>query len=220
MGYPKELKEKALKLSDEIGNKAAAESLNLSVKTIATWRLQRKKNQKQTDNISNSKSETTSIKTPNSQNEDQTCECSFKRGQIYYISKGFQVGNEMYTGRPAVIVSNDRLNSKLNIVEVVFLTTRTKCVAPEHIIIHSSNTTATAICEQITTIDKSRLQEYVGTCTQEEMELIDMAIIASLGLEQHIHEATDSNNKITKLEIQLESYKSIIDKFFEKALSK
>ena len=41
MAYSIELKEKALKLSDEIGNKAAGEALNLNVKTIAAWRLER-----------------------------------------------------------------------------------------------------------------------------------------------------------------------------------
>lgn len=41
MAYSIELKEKALKLSDEIGNKAAGEALNVNSKTIAAWRLER-----------------------------------------------------------------------------------------------------------------------------------------------------------------------------------
>lgn len=48
---------------------------------------------------------------------------SVKRGDIYYIERNKSVGHEMRAGRPAVIVSNDALNCKLNTVEVVYLTT-------------------------------------------------------------------------------------------------
>ena len=216
MAYSIELKEKALKLSDEIGNKAAGEALNVNAKTIAFWRLERsrKLKQEQSDQPTNTESENK----PDETDIETTNEPTYKRGEIYYVTKAPQVGSEMMSGRPAIIISNNRVNNKLNSIEVVFLTTRSKCQAPEHIIIHSSNAMSTTICEQITTVDKSRLREYIGTCTPEEMELIDIALLSSIGLEKYVN--ADNNEKLLKMEVQLESYKSIIDRFFEKILSK
>ncbi len=42
MKYGKEFKEQALKLSDEIGTKRAAESLGLPHHTVSGWRKERK----------------------------------------------------------------------------------------------------------------------------------------------------------------------------------
>lgn len=42
-----------------------------------------------------------------------------KRGDIYYVMRNKSVGHEMRGGRPAIVVSNDTLNSKLDTVEVV-----------------------------------------------------------------------------------------------------
>ena len=42
MNYSKEFKEEALKLSDEIGTKKAAEQLGLKYYTLAEWRKNRK----------------------------------------------------------------------------------------------------------------------------------------------------------------------------------
>lgn len=216
MAYNAELKEKALKLSDEIGNKAAGEALNVNAKTIAFWRLERSRKLKkeQTDQPTNTESDNK----PDENDVETTNEPQYERGQIYYVTKAPQVGSEMMSGRPAIIISNNRVNSKLNSIEVVFLTTRSKCQAPEHIIIHSSNAMSTTICEQITTIDKSRLREYIGTCTPEEMELIDVALLSSIGLEKYLD--ADNNEKLLKMEVQLESYKTMLDQLFEKMLTK
>ena len=218
MAYSAELKEKALKLSDEIGNKAAGEALNVNAKTIAFWRLERSRRIKREQ--ANKAVETKSDNESNEVQVEDQPETKYERGQIYYVTKTAQVGNEMIAGRPAVIISNDRLNDKLNVVEVIYLTTRTKCQAPEHIVIHSSKVTSTTICEQITAVDKCRLREYIGTCTPEEMELIDIALLSSIGLEKYVNPTAVNNDKMLKLEAEVESYKSIMDKLFEKMLTK
>lgn len=48
----------------------------------------------------------------------------YKRGEIYYVAPNYsETGSEIWSGRPAVIVSNDDLNRNRNCVEVVYLTT-------------------------------------------------------------------------------------------------
>lgn len=90
------------------------------------------------------------------------------RGDMYYVYRsGTVVGSEQDTGRPAVIVSNNIGNEKSEIVECVFLTTQEKRPMPTHVEIMCKEK-STALCEQINTISKERLGDYIGACTKEE----------------------------------------------------
>ena len=106
-----------------------------------------------------------------------------ERGSIYYIehSKAYE-GSEQYAGRPAIIVSNDKLNATSDVVEVVYLTTQEKNDMPTHVQIRSSGKPSTALCEQIISVSASRVSNYVGTLTEDEMRRIEAAMMISLGI--------------------------------------
>ena len=110
-----------------------------------------------------------------------------KRGSIFYVKSDPyrpEQGAEVWSDRPAVIVSNDKNNKYSPAVEVVFLTTKQKHAAlPTHVQVHSGGKIATALCEQVHTIDKQRLDAFMGTLTSQEMHNISTAI--ALGLEIH-----------------------------------
>lgn len=105
-----------------------------------------------------------------------------KRGEIYYIERHDAYGSEIKKARPGVIVSNDMLNQTSGVVEVIFLTTQPKKDLPTHVCINSTGCEATALCEQINTIDIRRVGSYCGRCTEDEMLAIDRALCASLDL--------------------------------------
>lgn len=105
-----------------------------------------------------------------------------KRGEIYYVEKFPSFGSETRSGRPGIIVSNDRCNGSSDVVEVVFLTTQPKADLPTHVRICSSGTYSIALCEQINSVNKSRLTSYYGTCSSSEIEMLDCALMISLGL--------------------------------------
>lgn len=108
---------------------------------------------------------------------------SIRRGDIYYVIKsGHQTGSEQQAGRPAVIVSNNENNRYCETVEIVYCTTKAKTVIPTHIEIESTPQRSTVLCEQVTTVSTDRLGSYIGMCSDEEMELIDKAVLISLGL--------------------------------------
>lgn len=109
-----------------------------------------------------------------------------KRGDIHYILEGAVTGSEQRAGRPAIIVSNDTYNVASEVVEVVFLTTRPKSDMSTHIAIRSAPHISTAICEQITSVSKERIGDFVGTCTESEMAQIDVALRHSLALTQPV----------------------------------
>lgn len=132
----------------------------------------------------------------------------YKRGDIYRIeSASGSVGNEMRAGRPGVIVSNDTGNRHSNIVEVVFLTAREKTPLPTHTNVKAFQM-STALCEQITTVSKMRIGDFIRVCTDAEMKAIDECLRVSLGIESEENKNDDEHiEKIKKLEEDLKKYK-------------
>lgn len=106
------------------------------------------------------------------------------KGDVFYINKGSgkNTGVEQEDGRPAVIVSNDTGNRHSEHIEVVYLTTKDKKTLPTHTKI-ISRVPSTALCEQITTVSKERLGDFIRHCTDEEMKAIDKCLKISLALE-------------------------------------
>ena len=104
------------------------------------------------------------------------------RGDVFFVeSFGKQIGSEQKTDRPAVIVSNDKNNENSPCVEIVYLTTKPKQNLPTHCKVKAL-AQSTALCEQITTVSKERLGEFIRQCTDEEMAEIDKALAVSLGI--------------------------------------
>lgn len=118
------------------------------------------------------------------------------RGQIYHINldpdpKNKPIGSEMWPDRPGIIVSNDTNNKFSNTVEVVYLTTKIKRkYSPTHVKIRPAKRPSLALCEQICTIDRSRLGTLIDTVSDADMELIDQALAISIGLSTNPHTAS------------------------------
>ena len=107
---------------------------------------------------------------------------SYSRGDIYYVEKFSSYGSEQQSGRPAVIVSNNKNNDNSATVEIVYLTTKIKPNLPTHVVVNGTGIPSTALCEQVHTVDMQRLMSYSGTCSKQEMQAIDIALLVSLGL--------------------------------------
>lgn len=108
------------------------------------------------------------------------------RGDIFWIEQSQYrqcIGSTQAAGRPGIVVSNEVNNRFASTVEIVYLTTAPKKNLPTHCPINSSRKESIALCEQVQTISKEQIAEYVGTCTAEEMEAVDRCICISLGLE-------------------------------------
>lgn len=142
-----------------------------------------------------------------------------KRGDIYYIRKPDTYGDEIGKSRPAIVVSNDVLNTTSGLVEVVYLTTQPKRDLPTHAAITSSGVESTALCEQIDTVSLRLVGAYCGTCTPEEMAAVDRALVASLDLakagtlKEGRAVAGDPSHKLARLHEELESVKAERDRY-------
>ena len=105
------------------------------------------------------------------------------RGQILYIAAPQDsIGSEQTNRRPAIVVSNNKCNEYSPVIDVVYLTTQNKAVLPTHVKIYSSPFPSIALCEHPTAIDKRRIENALGFCSDEEMKCIDNALRIALAL--------------------------------------
>ena len=108
------------------------------------------------------------------------------RGDLYYADLSPVVGSEQGGTRPVIVVQNNTGNEFSPTVIVAVLTTRTKRPMPTHIDLCTGegNLTkdSTVMLEQLKTIDKTRLQRFIGSVTTQKMNEINQAMLVSLGL--------------------------------------
>ena len=109
------------------------------------------------------------------------------RGDIYYADLSPVVGSEQGGIRPVLIVQNDVGNRFSPTVIVAAITSQqNKTRLPTHIYIPCCDSglsrDSVVLLEQIRTLDKRRLKEYMGQLDENAMELIDEALQVSFGL--------------------------------------
>lgn len=112
-----------------------------------------------------------------------------KRGEIYYADLSPIKGSEQGGVRPCLIVQNDVGNKFSPCTIVAIITSRTtKAKLPtQHWLKDEWNTCGLRVesmveCEQLRTIDKSRLKQFVGFVQPEEMKEIDKCLRISVGV--------------------------------------
>jgi len=111
----------------------------------------------------------------------KTNEVEIKRGQIWYADLD-GVGSEQKGIRPVVIIQNNIGNEHAPTVIVAVVTSKKKS---GHLPTHApmwANCPSIAMCEQIKTIDKSRLLSPIGKLKPKEIDRLDNAIKISVGL--------------------------------------
>lgn len=110
-----------------------------------------------------------------------------KRGDMYYANLNPITGSEQGGIRPVLILQNDKGNRYSPTTIVAALTSRqTKSELPTHVTLTAVFLERKSIImlEQIRTIDKSRLLDYIGSLSEENMKLVNEALAVSLGIEQ------------------------------------
>ena len=111
----------------------------------------------------------------------------YSRSDIYYANMEPNVGSEQGGERPVVVLQNDAGNKHSPTLIIATLTSRVdkKRHLPTHVLLdHNPGLKVPSIVqlEQIFTIDKRRLQRFVGNASAEEMDQIETALKISLGM--------------------------------------
>ena len=111
----------------------------------------------------------------------------YRRGDVYLASLDPYIGSEQGGTRPVVVLQNDVGNRYAPTLIVATVTSRTekKRYQPTHVLIaHNTAFEKPSVVqlEQIFTIDKSRIQRFLGRLTQNEMQEIEKGVVSSLAL--------------------------------------
>lgn len=108
-----------------------------------------------------------------------------KRGDIYYAVLNPVIGSEQGGTRPTLILQNDTGNKFSPTVIIAPITGRSKKRLPTHVSVDIPELPKDSIVllEQIRTIDKQRLAEYIGRLDNTQMKEVEQAIDISLGMD-------------------------------------
>ena len=113
----------------------------------------------------------------------------YRRGDIYCADLNPVIGSEQGGTRPVVVIQNDIGNKHSTTLIVAAVTTkiRKKEQMPTHYLIQNNpafSEPSVVMLEQIRTIDKCRIDNYLGKVTPHEMVAIEKALSISLAMEQ------------------------------------
>ncbi len=98
------------------------------------------------------------------------------RGDIYWVDLNPTQGSEINKKRPCVLVGATPINQARRTVIVIPLSTSATARPPLVIAVSCNGKPATAICDQIRAVDKSRLQNRIGTLSIEELNSLDAGL--------------------------------------------
>ena len=102
------------------------------------------------------------------------------RGDLFYADLSPVKGSEQGGIRPVLVIQNDTGNRHSPTVIVAAITSRTtKAAIPTHVSLDKTlcglKQDSTVLTEQIRTIDRSRLKEYIGHLDRRQMGGVDRA---------------------------------------------
>ena len=112
-----------------------------------------------------------------------------KRGDIFYAELNPVIGSEQGGTRPVLVISNNTGNRHSPTVIVAAITSRvhTKAKLPTHTEVsdfEGLDKDSVVLLEQIRTIDKQRLKQYMGMMPDNIMARVDKALAISVALKK------------------------------------
>ncbi|WP_076145360.1 type II toxin-antitoxin system PemK/MazF family toxin [Paenibacillus odorifer] len=110
-----------------------------------------------------------------------------KRGDVFMADLSLVVGAEQGgSNKPVLVIQNDIGNKFSPTVIVCVLTSKVKKMQITHVhldaIKNGLDLDSIALLEQIKTIDKQRLIDKVARISNEDMQKVDRALMASCGI--------------------------------------
>ena len=111
---------------------------------------------------------------------------TYLRGDMYYADLGRGVGSEQEGYRPVLIIQNNTGNKYSTTVIVAAISSKVNAKAklPTHYLLKAENgleLPSIVLLEQLRTIDKRRLENYIGRLDEYHIRRINRALAVSVG---------------------------------------
>ena len=118
-----------------------------------------------------------------------TRDFGFRRGEIYFADLDPHYGSEQGSERSVIVTQNNTENKFAPTVIVAAVTSKVskKPNQPTHVLIEKNpafSRPSVVLLEQIFTIDKERINSFMGMTSEWEMAQIEKALKCSLALER------------------------------------
>ncbi len=112
---------------------------------------------------------------------------TYHRGDMYYADLGRGIGSEQEGYRPVLIIQNDTGNKHSPTVIVAAISSKVdaKAKLPTHYLLKAENgleLPSLVLMEQLRTIDKRRLETYIGHLEEQHIRRLNRALAVSVGL--------------------------------------
>lgn len=112
------------------------------------------------------------------------------KNEVYYADLSPVVGSEQGGIRPVLVIQNDAGNKASPTIIVTAITSRKKKLCmPTHVPITMEEgrlpKNSMVMLEQIRTIDKERIKNYVGNIDKASANAVERASLESLGIDVH-----------------------------------
>lgn len=108
-----------------------------------------------------------------------------KRGEIYWVDFDPARGSEQAGHRPAVVISLDSFNARMNTVVIAALTTKIRPGSPIQVYLPAGSPLpeeGAILGFQVMTADQTRLGRYGGALTKTQLAELDQVISLCFGL--------------------------------------
>ena len=104
-------------------------------------------------------------------------------GEIWFAETRSNKEHVQTGTRPYIIFSNEKCNEHSPIITAIPLTSNlTKKPLPTHCNIYSSNRSSIALCEQITTLNRTQLLDKIGECNEYEIRQLKICLMIQLNM--------------------------------------
>ena len=104
------------------------------------------------------------------------------RGDIYWVDLNPTKGSEINKSRPCVLVGATPINQARRTIVVVPLSNSAKARPPITISVSCLDKKVTAVCDQIRTVDKSRLKNQAGSLSVKDLNTLNDSLRQILSL--------------------------------------
>lgn len=136
-------------------------------------------------------------------------------GDIYLCTIPYNTGREIAKDRPAVVVSDAEFNRHHGTVWVVMCSSTDRSSAEDCVPVDGLAQKSWALCDQLYSVDKTRLYRIVGQATPEELRNIGAAVsrhlppsIAPTGAKAS---EEDLHRELTRSQAERDTYKRLYD---------